>query len=167
MPVRDAKRRGRHGWLAGRADIAWPNSLGWYEDSSLLTAVEPSGVITGFCFGAAFTAEQPLAETFFAIRAQPNPRLSSYGPAACVSYVADKGLEGAENHRRWLDHYGAEVIHPPKRNSKSPGPSLRRWVAGIPQIVESVYEKLFNTFGLWRERPHELSTVCGLDWRRE
>jgi hypothetical protein len=27
MPVRDAKRRG-HGWLAGRADIGWSNSLG-------------------------------------------------------------------------------------------------------------------------------------------
>ena len=33
---------------------------------------------------------------------------------------------------------------------------MRRWIAGIRQIVESVYEKLFNTFGLWWERPHEL-----------
>ena len=32
----------------------------------------------------------------------------------------------------------------------------RPWSVGIRQIVESVYEKLFNTFGLWRERPHEL-----------
>ncbi len=157
MPVRDAKRRG-HGWLAGRADIGWSNSLGWYEGFSLLTAVEPSGVITGFCFGAASTADQPLAETFFAVRAQPNPKLPSAGPAACVPYVADKGFEGAENHRRWLDHYGAQVVHPPKRNSKKPwSKRLRRWVAGIRQIVESVYDKLFNTFGLWRERPHELS----------
>jgi hypothetical protein len=30
-------------------------------------------------------------------------------------------------------------------------------VAGIRQIVESVYDKLFNAFGLHRERPHELS----------
>ena len=29
MPVRDAKRRG-HGWLAGKADIGWSNSIGWY-----------------------------------------------------------------------------------------------------------------------------------------
>ena len=29
-------------------------------------------------------------------------------------------------------------------------------MASIRQIVESVYDKLFNTFGLWRERPHEL-----------
>jgi hypothetical protein len=31
----------------------------------LFSAVEPSGVITGFCFSAASTAEQPLAQTFF------------------------------------------------------------------------------------------------------
>lgn len=157
MPVRDAKRRG-HGWLAGRADIGWSNSLGWYEGFSLLTAVEPSGMITGFCFGAASIADQPLAETFFATRAHPNPRLPSAGPAACVPYVADKGFEGAENHRRWLDHYRAEVIHPPKRNSKKPwSKPLRKWVAGLRQIVESVHDKLFNTFGQWRERPHELA----------
>ncbi len=156
MPVRDAKRRG-HGWLAGRADIGWSNSLGWYEGFSLLTAVEPSGVITGFCFGAASTADQPLAETFFEVRANPNPGLKSAGSAFSGAYVADKGFEGAENHRRWLDHYGAEVVHPPKRNSKKPwSKRLRRWVAGIRQIVETVYDKLFNTFGLWRERPHEL-----------
>jgi hypothetical protein len=29
-------------------------------------------------------------------------------------------------------------------------------LASIRQIVETVYDKLFNTFGLWRERPHEL-----------
>jgi hypothetical protein len=39
-----------------------------------------------------------------------------------------------------LEHYGAEVIHPPKRNSKKPWWSkrLRRWVARIRQIVQSV-----------------------------
>ena len=30
-------------------------------------------------------------------------------------------------------------------------------MAGIRQIVETVYDKLFNIFGLHRERPHELS----------
>ena len=155
MPVRDAKRRG-NGWLAGYADIGWSKSLGWYEGFSLLTAVEPSGVMMGFCFGAASTANQPLAETFFDPRANPNPRFVSVGSAFSGAYVADKGFEGAENHRRWLDHYGAQVIHPPKRNSKKRSWSkhLRRWAAGIRQIVETVYDKLFNIFGLWRGRPH-------------
>jgi Transposase DDE domain len=157
MPVRDAKRRG-HGWLAGYADIGWSNSLGWYEGFRLLAAVDPTGVITGFCFGAASTADQRMAETFFAVRARPNPRLGSVGSISVGPYVADKGFEGVENHRRWLENYEAQVIHPPKRNSRKPwSKRLRRWIAGIRQIVESVYDKLFNAFGLWRERPHELS----------
>ena len=124
---------------------------------SLLTSVDPTGVITGFCFGAASTSDQQMAETFFAARAYPNVRLISVGSAIWGSYMADKGFEGEENHRRWLDRYGARVIHPPKRNSRGPWPKdLRRWLAGIRQIVEMVYDKLFNTFGLYRERPHEL-----------
>jgi hypothetical protein len=156
MPVRDAKRRG-HGWLAGQADIGWSNSIGWYEGFSLLTAVDPTGVITGFCFGSASTADQPLAETFFAVRAYPNPRVPCVGSLSLAPYVADKGFEGAENHRRWLEEYAAELIHPPKRNSRKPwSKRLRKWIAGISQVVESVYDKLFNIFGLWRERPHDL-----------
>jgi Transposase DDE domain len=158
MPVRDAKRRGE-GWLAGRADIGWSNSLGWYEGFRLLVATDPTGVVMGFGFCAASAADQEVAETFFATRHRPNPRLPSVGTAFYSGpYVADKGFEGEENHRRWLECYGARIIHPPKRNSlkRSRPKPLRRWVAGIRQIVETVYDKLFNTFGLWRERPHEL-----------
>jgi len=157
MPVRDAKRRGA-GWLAGYTDIGWSNSLGWYEGFRLLAAVSPSGVITGFCFCAASTVDQQAAETFFAVRARPSPRLLSVGSASSGSYITDKGFEGAKNHRRWLDRYGARLICPPKRNARQGWPKhLRRWVAGIRQIVETVYDKLFNAFGLWQERPHELS----------
>jgi hypothetical protein len=156
MPIRNCKRRG-HGWLAGNVDIGWSNSIGWYEGFSLLTSVDPTGAITGFCFGAASTADQQMAETFFATRAYPNERLISVGSASSGPYMTDKGFEGAENHLKWLHHYGARVIHPPKRNSKKPwSKRLRRWVVSIRQIVESTYDKLFNTFGLWRERPHEL-----------
>jgi hypothetical protein len=82
----------------------------------------------------------------------------SVGSAFSGTYVADKGFEGVENHRRWLECYGAEVIHPPKRNSRKPwSKRLRRWIASVRQIVERVYDKLFNTFGLWRERPHEIA----------
>ncbi len=160
MVVRDSKRRGS-GWLAGCADIGWSNRLGWYEGFKLLVAVSPTGVITGFGFSAASTADQPLAETFLQSRRHPNPRLASVGCAASGCYVADKGFEGLENHGRWLERYGARVIHPPKRNSlkRSWPKRLRRWVAGIRQIVETVYDKLLNAFGLHRERPHELSGV--------
>src|SRR3954451_22861565 len=119
-------------------------------------------VITGFCFGCASTADQPLAETFFAVRARSSPRLGIVGSRCCCPYIADKGFEGTENHRRWLECYGAQIIHPPKRNSKKHwSKRLRRWVAGIRQIVETVYDKLFTAFGLCRERPHEIQGLRG------
>jgi hypothetical protein len=159
IPVRDVKRRGE-GWLAGYADIGWSTRLGWYEGFCLLTAVDPTGVITGFGFGPASTKDQRMAETFFALRHQPDPRLPSVGSSSAPAeayYVVDKGFEGEEHHRRWSAHYGARVVCAPKRNSLKPWPKrLRRWVAGLRQIVETVYEKLFNAFGLARERPHEL-----------
>ena len=157
MPVRDAKRRGE-GWLAGYADIGWSNSLGWYEGFCLLLAVNPVGAITGFGFASASTKDQPLAESFFALRARPNPRLQNVGSAALGPYVVDKGFEGEENHQRWLDLYGVRIICPPKRNSRKPWPKrVRRWAASIRQIIETVYEKLHNTFGLRRERPHDMA----------
>jgi hypothetical protein len=158
MAVRDSKRRGS-GWLAGQADIGWPNRLGWHEGFKLLMSVSPRGAVTGYGFGPASTADQPLAETFPESRRHPDSRLAGAGEGASGHYVADKGFGGLEDHRRWLEHYGARVVHPPKRSSlkRSWPKRLRRWVAGIRQIVEGVYDKLLNAFGLHRGRPHETS----------
>jgi hypothetical protein len=157
VPTRDAKRRGA-GWLPGLADIGWSNRLGWDEGVHLLLAVNPTGVITGFGCGAASTKEQPLAETFFALRRFPQPGLASVGAPAQSPYVVDNGFEGEANHTAWWTTYGAQVICPPKRNSKRPWPKpWRRWLAGVRQIVETVNAKLHHTFRLDRERPHELS----------
>lgn len=157
VPTRDAKRRGA-GWLPGLADIGWSNRLGWYEGFHLLLAVNPTGMITGFGFGAASTKAQPLAETFFALRCHPSTALPSVGTPAGGPYVVDKGFEGSVNPAVWKHRYGAHVLCPSKRNSKTPWPKpLRRWLAGIRQIVETVYEKLQHTFRLDRERPHDLS----------
>src|SRR5918911_2450510 len=157
VPTRDAKRRGV-GWLPGLADIGWSNRLGWYEGVHLLLAVNPGGVITGFGVGAASTKDQPLAETFFALRRQPHPGLASVGAPALSPYIVDKGFAGQANHRAWWTTYGAQVICPPKRNSRRPWPKpWRRWLAGVRQIVETGHAKLQHTFRLDRERPHELS----------
>jgi Transposase DDE domain len=157
IPTRDAKRRGA-GWLPGLADIGWSNRLGWYEGVHLLLAVNPSGVITGFGFGAASPKDQPLAETFFALRRRPHPALASVGVPARSPYVVDKGFEGQANHVAWWTAYGAQVICPPRRNSQRPWPkALRRWLASVRQIVETVHDKLQHTFRLDRERPHALS----------
>ena len=67
-------------------------------------------MITGLGFASASTKDQPLADTFFAVRAQPNARLGSVGIASSGPYVVDKGFEGAENRQqRWLRHYGARL----------------------------------------------------------
>jgi hypothetical protein len=90
------------------------------EGFRLLMAVNPVGVITGFGFCAASTTDQQVAETpLFGERHWPEQRLASVGCASRGPYIADKGFEGTENHRqRWLECYGAQVIHPPKRNSR-------------------------------------------------
>ena len=98
VPTRDAKRRGA-GWLPGVADIGWSNRLGWYEGFHMLLAVNPWGMITGFGFGPASTKDQPLAETFFALRRHPHPSLASVGFPACGPYVVDKGFEGEPTNR--------------------------------------------------------------------
>jgi hypothetical protein len=157
VPTRDAQRRGA-GWLPGLADIGWSNRLGWYEGVHLLLAVNPLGVITGFGCGAASTKDQPLAATFFALRRQPHPHVARVGAPALSPDVVDKGFEGQANQRTGWTTYGAQVICPPKRNSKTPWPKpLRRWLAGVRQIVETVHAKLQHTFRLDRERPHALS----------
>jgi hypothetical protein len=96
IPTRDAKRRGA-GWLPGLAAMGWSNRLGWYEGCHLLLAVSPFGAITGFGFGAASTKDQPLAETFFALRCHPQPGLTNVATPACGPYVVDKGFEGQAN----------------------------------------------------------------------
>jgi hypothetical protein len=157
VPTRNAKRRGG-GWLDGQADIGWSNSLGWYEGLLLLTAVSPQGVLTGFGCGPASAREHHLADTFLAARRRPDPRLPTVGAPAAGPDAADKGVEGRDHHARWRGCYGAEVVNPPKRNSRHPWPkALRRWLAGVRQSVESVYAKLHDAFRLRTERPHVLA----------
>ena len=112
IPTRDAKRRGTD-WLAGQADIGWSNRIGWYEGFHLLTSIPPTGVITGFGFAAGSCNDHRLAETFFAARKSPSPRLKSVGAPAQGVYVADKGFAGDLLHRYWHAAYGAEVISAP------------------------------------------------------
>jgi hypothetical protein len=156
VPTRDAKRRGA-GWLPGLADIGWSTRLGWFEGLRLLLAVTPAGVITGFGLGPASPKDQPLAETFFALRRRPHPRWAGAGAPAAGPYVADRGFEGQDQHRRWVRAYGAAVLCPPRRRRAHLWPkALRRWFAGERQIVETVIARLGDTFRLARERPHSL-----------
>jgi hypothetical protein len=87
-----------------------------------------------------------------AARAYPQPGLASVGALAQGPYLTDPGFEGA---KRAAD--GAEVISPPKRSQRKNWPKpWRRYLASLRQLIESVNEKLLNSFRLSRERPHAL-----------
>jgi hypothetical protein len=155
--TRDAKRRGA-GWLAGPADIGWSNRVGWYEGMHLLVSIGEVGVITGYGFGKASSHDQHLLETFLAARKQLGDGLPMVGQKAKAAYIADKGFAGDKPHARWHELYDAEVITAPHQSSKRTWPKeWRRWLAHLRQLIESVFEKLLNTFRLARERPHLLS----------
>jgi len=159
VTVRQYKRRGR-GWLPGEADIGFSKRLSsWFCGFRLLSAVSPEGLITGFAFGPASAKDQRLADTLLALRPRPDPRLPSVGaPCGGGCYLADKGFEGKNWQGHWRGEYGVTLIHPPRRDSLHPWPpGLRRWLASLRQIVETVFAKLTQTFRLDRERPHALA----------
>lgn len=155
--TRHCKRRG-NGWLAGEANLGYCNRLGWYEGLNVILSHTPDGVITGFGLAPASTKEQPFAETFLAARAQPTPRLPEVGLPALGWYVTDNGFCGVALHHHWQQAYGARVISPPQRaQGRHPWPkALRRWLARIRQMAETVHEKLLHAFRFERERPHQL-----------
>lgn len=156
VEVRDRRRRGG-GWLEGMANIGWSNRLGWYEGFYLLTACTPEGVVTGFGLGPASTNDRQMAETFFALRCQPQARLSSVGSPASGPYLTDKGFTGKEWQARWWDQYGAKAICLPQINNPPHwSQALRRWQAGLRQIVETVHAKFSQALRLRHERPHAL-----------
>lgn len=51
------------------------------------------------------------------------------------------------------------IIAPNPRTKREPAWSrqARRWLVSLRQGIESVYDKLLNTFRLARERPHHLT----------
>ena len=154
--TRNAKRRGA-GWLAGLAGIGRCTRLGWYEGVRLLLSVTPRGAITGFGIGPASTNDRTLAETFFAVRAEPDPRLPGVGTPTSDRYAGDMGFSGQECEARWAADYDAVVVCPPQTGSKREwSKPWKRWLAGIRQIIETANDRLLETFGLDHERPHAL-----------
>jgi hypothetical protein len=156
VAVRNAKRRGA-GWLFGLADIGYCSRLGWFEGMRLLLSVSRQGAVTGWGSGPASTNDRTIAEAFFAGRAAPDPPLPSVGQPVSDCYIADMGFSGAQRQPAWARDYGAVVIAPPQTGSKAAWPKpLKRWLAGLRQIIESVNGRLLHDFRLEHERPHTL-----------
>ncbi len=159
--TRNSKRRGR-GWLDGQATKGWCTRLGWYHGLHLLVAVTPLGALTGFGLAPANVADQDLAESFFALRHTRNPAVPEVGRPADGVYVADTGFEGDARWHTWASLYGAEVVCPPKpkhRRARRWPKALRRAHAARRQIIETVNDRLLDTFGLEHERPHAIEGV--------
>jgi hypothetical protein len=157
VATRHVGRRGSE-WLAGYAAIGYSNRLGFFHGLQLLTAISADGVLTGFGVGAGNSKDQPMAESFLALRDQADGRFPSVGAAAgSQTYVVDKGFSGPKLHQHWRIEYGATIVCAPQRRH---GPRwsrpLRRWLASLRQIIESVHEKLLQCFRLERERPHTM-----------
>jgi len=149
--TRDAKRRGL-GWLAGQADS------GWSEGFHLLLCVTEQGVMTGFGFGSVSAHDQHLATTVCATRHTPVPQLSSAGRPTHGSSVAEKGFAGKRPRCMFQERSQVDLITPPHQSSKQRWPkALRRWLASVRHIIETVNDTLLNTFRLARERPHDLT----------
>jgi hypothetical protein len=160
MPVRDAPSvEARDGWPVTPTN-RMEQSAGMVRGLQAACGRKPNGGHYGLRFRGRFHRRSADGRDLLRRARTPEPAAFERGlDHLGMLRGRDKGFEGSENHRRWLERYGALLVHPPKRNShkRSWPKGLRRWVAGLRQIVESVYDKLLNTFGLHRERPHQLS----------
>lgn len=154
VAVRNSQRRGA-GWLAGQAAVGYCSRLGWFEGIRFLSVVGSSGAITGYALAPGNAGERAQAEALFAARAYPQPETALVGSYTDEPYLADKGFYGEACLARWREHYGASVIAPPEKNTKAAwSAALSRQHASLRQIVETVHDRLLNTFGLADERPH-------------
>lgn len=157
IATRDCKRRGA-GWLPQIATVGQCTRLGWYAGCRLLVCSSPIGAITGFGLAPANTNDRKLAETFLAVRHQPHPQLPSIGVATTDRYLADKGFTGLAWEAHWADAWGAEVLCPPTRaHRRQWNRDQRHRHAGHRQIIETVMDRLLNSFRLAQERPHQLA----------
>jgi hypothetical protein len=152
VPVRDSRRRGQS-WFVDQTDIGYSTRLGWFYGFRLLIAVTAVGAITGYCFSRASFNDRTLADVLLAVRGY-HSAATTVGQAVSNVYLADAGFAGRNWLPHWRQRYAAWVIcqGQKQRWPQRAADSLRQ----DRQIVETVFEKLHNVFGLERERPHEL-----------
>ncbi len=155
VATRASGRRGGE-WLPGRANKGLCTRLGYFHGLQLMCALTREGVITGFGLAAGSTKDQPMAESFFALRACPRPTHPWVGePAAGRAYLLHKGFSGPRRHRQWKERYEMEAVCAPQRGHGPPWPrTWRRWLASLRQMIETVHNQLLNTFRLKEERAH-------------
>jgi hypothetical protein len=155
------RRSGRRGigWLPEYTDKGLCSRIGFFHGVQVLSAVTPTGVITGFGIAAGSTKDQPMAGELFRFRKRPNGSMPWLGrPAASQVYLADKGFSGPGRHREWFLETGVVLTCAPQKGHAPRWPPLwERAIASMRQIVETVHEKLLCRFRLQDERPHDIT----------
>lgn len=153
------------------------NNGGWFFGFQLLTSVTSSGAITGWLLGSAHDDDRWLMQVFVSARAghaewsgPPYPRakgkrlrlpsgrmrpLIAVGKDHHRPYVADEGFNGERWRLHWLDHYAANVITVPPTNAPQRWtPAQKGWLSSHRQIIDTVFSRLNDVFGLQRLNAH-------------
>jgi hypothetical protein len=165
-------------WLSGQLGRGGNNG-GWFYGEQLLVSVTANGVVTGWLVGLAAIDDRWLLEAFLSTRAgamqlmEPEltnkkyyrsrriPTLDAFSPALTVGrdtalpYLADEGFNGQRWIEHWLDEYRADVIAaPPSNTHHAWSRNDKKWLAHHRQIVETVFARLSEVFGLKRLNAH-------------
>jgi len=152
----------------------------WFWGDHLLMSVTRSGIITGWLVGAAHINDRWLMEIFVSTRAghprlaQPPRRVkdaraqATPPPTGCFigafqavgvakrrPYLADRNFNGRRWREQWWRKDQALVITVPPA-SEAPGWSAvwKRWLNHHRQIIDTVFARLDQTFGIKHLRAH-------------
>lgn len=165
-------------WLSGQLGRGGNNG-GWFYGEQLLVSVSAQGVITGWLVGLASIDDRWMLQYFLSTRygtmelLEPeikpqkkvlSPRVAtpdSFSPELAVGlsfgvpYLADGGFSGQRWIDHWLKEYEVEVIAPPPPNASNAwNVEDKKWLSRHRQIIETVFSRLAETFGLTRLNAH-------------
>lgn len=172
-----AASQDRH-WLSGELGRGGNNG-GWFYGEQLLVSVRASGAITGWLVGRAGVDDRWMLEAFLSTRchhmhllgAPPVPKKryqrhtiparDSFGAALAVGwhgtvpYLTDRGFNGDRWLIHWRNTYHMTVIAvPPDNAPRRWNLADKRWLAHHRQIIETVFARLSDVFGLKRLNAH-------------
>ena len=165
-------------WLSGQLGRGGNNG-GWFYGEQLLVSVTAKGVITGWLVGLASMDDRWMLEAFLSTRKgwmqlmEPQltnkkyyrcrriPTIDSFSPAVTTGihrarpYLADEGFNGQRWINHWADEYAVTVIAaPPSNTPLAWSRAEKKWLSRHRQMVETVFARLCEVFGLKRLNAH-------------
>src|SRR5215216_6136026 len=155
----------KDGWPVGQTSdgaIAWDGTR-----ASVCFGCQSYGCHHGFWLRCCFGHRPAGGRDLLRHPASTELSVAERGIGGLGTLLADKGFEGEENHRRWLECYGVRVIYPPKRNSRKRNwpKRLRRWVAGYARSSRRSTTSSSMPLASGGSGPMSWK-ACELAWRR-